>query len=362
MAKKPEEDRQTEGLKYLEDVILREYDFRAIKRIRGKERVWRVLTDRGERFLKLSRCNANELFFVRQVLEHLANHGFRRVARFILTKYGDPFIEDQGNCYYLTDWIEGKNCSFSKPAHLEEAVFTLAEFHRAASDFQLQPTFGQAQFPQNFRQEWGRWQKIFSQRGEKVRSLSRKWERGKLKDSEQAKLINGKAASVYAWAMQASRLLETEDFQELVAAERADKVVSHGAYTGSNIIICKKGSGAFAVDLDHCLQDVRVFDLAKLLARVLPQYKWDVDVGLQILGWYSDIRPLDEREQRAMVAYLAFPHRLYRYFRLQTIQQINEKALGIADKFQEDYQMEEVRKQFLHQFVLRKNIDINMEI
>lgn len=361
MAKKPEEDRQTEQLKYLEDVILREYDFRAIKRIRGKERVWRVLTDRGERFLKLSRCNSTELSFVRQVLEHVANHGFRRVSRFILTKYGDPFIEDQGNCYYLTDWIEGKTCSFSKPAHLEEAVFTLAEFHRAASGFELQQTAGQPAFPQHFRQEWGRWPKMFSQRGEKIRTLSRKWESGK-QDSQMAKLINGKAASVYAWAMQASRLFETDDFQELVDAEKADRVVSHGAYTGSNIIISKKGSGAFAVDLDHCLQDVRVFDLAKLLAKVMPQYNWDVDISMRILGWYGDIRPLDERELRAIVGYLAFPHRLYRYFRRQTLQEINEKTAGIAGKFQEDYQLEEVRKQFLHQLVLRKNLDINMEI
>ncbi|HEX3032574.1 MAG TPA: CotS family spore coat protein [Bacillota bacterium] len=352
MANKPEDNRHTQQLKYLEDVILREYDFRSIKRVKGQERVWRVSTDKGDRFLKLARCNSTELSFVRQVLEHIANRGFRRVARFIVTKYGDPFVEDQGSCYYLTDWIEGKTCSFNKPVYLEEAVYTLAEFHRASIGFESKPP----------RQEWGKWKRIFSERAEKIQNLSRNWEKGNPKDSPVGKLINGKAAAIYAWAMQASRLFESEGIQSLLDSEKAERVISHGRFTESNIIIGKDGRGAYVVDLDHCLQDARIFDLAKLLAKVLPRNNWNVDLSLRILAWYSDIRPVSENEFKAIIAYLAFPHRMYRYFRLGSIEELTTKDARLAERFQEDYLLEDSRKQFLHQLVLRKNLDLNMEI
>ncbi|HEX3031736.1 MAG TPA: CotS family spore coat protein [Bacillota bacterium] len=361
MTKNPEQERISEEHKYLEDVILREYDFRSVRRIKGTDGAWRVVTDRGERFLKLSKCDKAELTYVRQVLEHVANRGFRRVCRFIVTKYGDPFVEDKGKFYYLTDWVDGKDCSFKKPAHLEEAVFTLAEFHRAACRLKL-PAGQVAAEGQPVRQHWGQWSEMFSGRAEMVSQISRTLEGEGVFGDQFSQMIRSKAAIVYAWAVQAVSLLNQGGFSELVKREREEQAVCHGAFSASNIILSKRGKGAYLVDLDHSVQDVRIHDLARLMARVLPIHKWDIGAATQMLEWYSFIRPLDELEQKALVAYLAFPHRLFRYCRQAVKERNVETGTKLVRKLQEDLMLEEFRKPFIQQLMRSLKISLDIEL
>lgn len=360
--KKAKDPQQDAEFKYLEDVILREYDLRSVKRIKGGPRAWKVATDRGDRFLKLARCTRKELDFVRQVLEHTANHGFKRVARFIVTKFGDPFIHDGLNFYYLTDWIEGKECSLGKLPHLEEAVFTLAEFHQAAREFTPRKRESEVAREEPIRQEWGIWQKMFGEKAGRIQEAARAYEGRNSPGSQLAQLISSKASSIYAWAIQALKLLEQGNFQELVERDRKSRTISHRSYTGSNIILGKKGRGAFVVDFDHCVHDVQVYDLARLMGRALPKYQWDIVLAQQIVDWYSCIRPLNELELNALVAYLAFPHRLYRFFELSGPGGDLEEEARLAGRFQQELLQEELRKQFLGKFVAERKLRLELDI
>lgn len=360
--KKTKDPQQDAEFKYLEDVILREYDLRAVKKIKGGPRAWKVATDRGDRFLKLARCTREELDFVRQVLEHTANHGFRRVARFIVTKFGDHFIHDGLNFYYLTDWIEGKECSLAKLPHLEEAVFTLAEFHQAAREFTPRKRESGGPREEPIRQEWGIWQKVFEERAGRIQEVARGYESRTSLGNQLAQLVSSKASSIYGWAIQALRLLEQANFRELVERDRKSRTISHRSYTGSNLIHSKKGRGAFLVDLDHCVYDVQVHDLARLMGRALPKYQWDITIAQQIMDWYSCIRPLDELEQKAIVAYLAFPHRLYRFLEVSGPGGDMEEEAKLAGKFQQELLQEDLRKQLLWRLVTERKLGLELEM
>lgn len=361
-AKKIKDTEQEAELKYLEDVILREYDLRSVKRIRGGPRAWKVTTDRGDRFLKLARCTREELDFVRQVLEHTVNHGYRRVARFLITKFGDPFIHDGPNFYYLTDWIEGKQCSLSKLPHLEEAVFTLAEFHQAAQDFTYRKPNTDGQREKQVRQEWGTWQKAFEEKAGRIQIVARGFEQKNSVGNQLGQLISSRASNIYAWAIQALSILEQANFPKLVERDRKNRTICHRGYTGSNIILSKKGTGAFVVDFEHCVHDILVHDLARLMGRALPKYQWDVTIAKQIVDWYNSVRSLDELELKAIVAYLAFPHRLYRFFELSSHRGSMEEEPKLIGKFQEELLQEELRKQFLMKFTAELKLGLELDM
>ncbi len=359
--KKPAEQQQDHEIKYLEDVILREYDVRSIKKIKGGPGVWKVITDRGTRFLKLSKCNKAELDFTRQLLEHITNRGFRRVARFIVTKYGDNFVHDKDNLYYMTDWIEGKECNFSKLPNLEEAVFTLAEFHQASEQFQYRNNASTTLRNEPLRQEWGIWQKIFEERARGIQEAAR-YQNSSRGNHQLVQLLAAKASGIYAWAVQATRLLEQAEFAQLVERDCLKQTISHRSYTGSNIIISKYGRGSYVVDMDHCVYDIQIHDLARLLGRVLPRYQWDITIAKQVLDWYGQIRPLDELERKAIIAYLAFPHRLYQFFKYVTQEQMVDEELKQVAKLQEELMKDELRKDFLRRLVAELNLELNLEV
>ncbi|MHB1167452.1 MAG: CotS family spore coat protein [Carboxydocellales bacterium] len=349
---KGRDPQQQAELKYLEDVILREYDLRAIKKIKGGPGTWKVTTDRGDRFLKHSKCTKEELEFVRKVLEHTANHGFRRVARFLVTKFGDHFILDKGNLFYLTDWIEGKECTLSRLPHLEEAVLTLAEFHQAARGF----AGGEP-----VRQEWGSWIEVLAQKADRIQELAKVLEERK-SVSQLEKLISVRASGIYAWASQALSLLEQGDFPELVERERKSGTICHRSYSASNIILSKRVGGAYIVDLDHCVHDVQVWDLARLMGRALPKYQWDITIAHQLVDWYSGVRKLDDLEQKALVVYLAFPHLLYPYLELSpSISNLGQED-KLAGKFQQEVLQDELRKKCLIKFAAERKLGLKLEI
>lgn len=330
---------KTGSTRYLEEVILREYDLRAVKGIKGEDGIWKIATDRGNRLLKRVSCRAAELEFVRQVMEYVCNKGFRRLSRFIVTKYGDPYVYDGSDLYYLTDWIEGKEPNLGKPELLGEAVKTLAEFHLAAAGFVFRSHDPKLRRTEAIREDWGKWRSTMTDRTAWIKERSRNNEEWTSLEPAVGKLLAENAEFVRDSAERAIKLLGDSEFSQLMKNSRTNRTICHRRFSESNLIWSKNDRRMFIIDFDNCAHEMPVFDLARLAERVMPKFRWEVDAVKLMLLSYQRVRPLEDSERAAIFSYLAFPRRLSKFY--------GGDYPADGDKFQAELVQEQLKQDFL---------------
>jgi len=337
---------------FLEEEILRDYDLQVVKKIKPCRGAYRVPTDRGVKMLKKSGCSQEELRFICYFLEHLARQGFKKTARFIFTKYGEPYIKYRGDLYYLTDWVEGRPCDLKKAGQLEEAIETLACMHKAAAGYQP---------PANAkgRAEWGHWESKFLERsGELATWCERGRESAGL--NEFNRLFNLHAATFQRQACLALGLLDAADYQGLAQQEKAKGFVCHRDFTTRNLIRTKK-RGVYVVDFDHCIQDIRIHDLSRVLCRYLPKYNWEVNVANKVISIYNSIIEIIPQELQVLLAYLTFPRKAWRLAKRYYGRTRNWTEQEAVEKLYKVINETEQREQFIRNFAAAHNISLQVQ-
>jgi CotS family spore coat protein len=276
--------------------VLHEYDFEPV-RIRMVRNVLRLKGYSGDRMFKKVASPETKLPFVYGVIEHVYRQGFQNVPRFILNKYGDPFVVDETGQYYMTDWLIGHEMEVRKPRHLETIAEALGSFHNAAVGYKHE-------------------EMVFDTRDD-IRSA---WRRAlaKLQTYRQAVHQRGSATEfdrvflenydfVTELIEDALYQLKHSPYTEVVARSRELHQVCHGSVSRQNILIDE--DRVYFVDFDHCHYGPVVQDLASFLHRYMPRCEWDEDVVLSVIESYQQTRPLSPEELHLLNVYLQFPVR-----------------------------------------------------
>lgn len=311
--------------------VLSEYNLRQIKKIKKTENGYKIITEKGPKHLKKYEGEQEGITFLRLATEHLARQGFRRINRFLLSKYGEPYICLNNSYWYLTDWRDGKECDFDKLPQLDLAVKTLAQFHQAARGLDCGEEEANA---------FGSFTEQLNRRSQRLED----W--GTVRNH--AELVRDLQQSLQIW--------EQIELQQLKEAARTAGTFAHGAY-GEKALLRIKDAGIFIVREESLRRELQVFDLVRLLGRYLPKYRWDLYVGKLLLDLYDAYRPLTEAEWKVVIAYLAFPMRKYRLFRkYQTEVVLDENSFVL--KLQEEEELERLKWEFLHQINLEREIGL----
>ena len=318
--------------------VLRAYDLN-VKKIKPIRNGFKIKTKRGSKFLKQATGSEADLNFIFNVLEQLARQGFYKIARFLPTKYGDPYVRMGDNFYYLTDWIEGKECNLKKPLVLEESVRTLAQLHKASLNMPAPPLK---------RSRLGQWPEIYNQtlvelQEFKIMALE------KMFPTEFDRLLLNKVDYFYHQGQGAMETLANSRYQELVEAEEQKGVLCHRDFIGRNLIRAKDGE-IYLIDFDHCGFDLAMYDLSRFLNKHLPKHGWDQEVARFALNTYNSVRKISKDEYQVLRALLEMPrkfHRLanqyYQHKRDWAEEDFIRKLKGILKR-------EQVRSEFLSTF------------
>jgi CotS family spore coat protein len=321
--------------------ILREWDL-AVEKIRQVRGVLRIKTQTGYRMLKKVTASEARVRFIHGAIEHLAANGFQHVPRFIRTKYGDPYVVQDSEILYMTDWLPGKEADLKKPKNLFLAAETLARLHNAGVGCEG-GGFGQ-EAREDFTAQWGRYRaklesydQNLEDRREEANAMDQVYaqHRGELLqmiDHAAAQLANAPYGDVLEWA-------------------REHKTICHGSFSRQNLIVDRERMAV--VDFDHCHYGHPIHDLGALLTRYMPRYQWDPEIGFSILQVYRGVREVSAEEMNVLAAYLTFPVRT-----LQVVESYFEKskewdADKYASRFRKSLVSDHGRETFVQELIER---------
>lgn len=286
--------------KDLIDNLMRDFDLK-VKGFKEVRNAYRIDTNRGKKLLKRAKINEDELKQVYEALEYLARKGFRKTSRFIITKYGDPYVRNGNELYYLTDWIDGKECKLHKSKLVEEAIRTIAEFHLASIGFNNSQ--------QNKHNKAGKWQDLFYKRSNELLQLKEMVKENKyLTQFDELFLAN--VDNMYEYTQRAIELLILSDYRSLSTASMERGGFCHYGLSSRNLI--KNKNGIYIVDLDNLKFDLHLLDLGKFMLKYLPKYQFDLNVANTVIYNYSNVNEIDKQQMEVLTAYLIYPHRFWR--------------------------------------------------
>lgn len=315
-----------------------------IKQIIPVRSVFRLVTDKGFFCLKKLRFSFDEMCFITEAVAHLKNNGFRNVLGMVEQKSGGSFIDFNGSKYFLTEWIDGRECDFMNPMDLECAVDALCDLHKASEGFR--PTIQ----PES-RDYLGKWPDGFRKRIEEMQ-LIKEQVSSKPEQNEMDRVYLSYADTCIGDAEDALHMLEQSDYAQLVEQAREKGGFIHHDYAHHNILHSFDGR-TFVIDFDYCIRDVRIHDLGSLILRNMKKCSWDIDKAMYIIDSYNKKSPVSHMELEALVPFFLFPQDFWMVSRQYYIERKDWEEEDYLDKMNTKSEYTYMRKTFIDGFLKR---------
>ena len=283
--------------------ILDNYNIEVIdvQRIRS---VYKIKSKDGVYCLKKVGSSEKKAIKSIRIMEYLMTKNFHKVAKPIYCITGEILVKADDSSYYLTNWIDAEEVDFENPNHVTDSVQLLAEFHEKAKGFNDNDI------------------KMKSNLGKVIKMYNRKLQlMSKFKD-QLAKIQNKSIFDItyqdninyyIAQARQSIELLKNSEYLSLCEESKKEKHVCHNSFYYQNILK-DNNNNYFIVDLESCLYDLPLIDLAKFLRRIMSResFLWDFNYCNELITEYSRIRKINDKEYKVLLALLIFPYKFYR--------------------------------------------------
>lgn len=321
--------------------IERQFDIR-IESIKPNKGVYHLKTSQGVKCLKKISYGTQKLLFVYGAKEHLYNNGFPNIDRYYLNTEGNPYAVVNEDIYTLSQWIEGRECDFHNDGDLVIASESLALLHIASKGYEP---------PENskLKSDLGRWPHLMEKR---IKSFDKMKEMVRKKKSNKTDFdINYLKTVDYYKEMgkRAVQILNSSNYFEICRITEEDKSFCHHDYTYHNIII-DNDNKVNVIDFDYCKREVRVYDLANFMIKVLKRKNWDIEVAKVIIEGYNRVSPLREDEYRVLYAFLVFPQRYWRLCNRYYYNEVNWIQSTFNKKMEELIAEKESFEKFIDDF------------
>ncbi|WP_372663936.1 CotS family spore coat protein [Cohnella sp.] len=293
--------------------ILKQYPL-AVRSIRllswkGKKGAWAVQTDRGMKVLKKSPASKTRQMFLNQAVRHLQSNG-APIPNLVQTRSGTDIAEFKGECYVLSDAVQGSAPEYDTPAQLQQIMKTLGRFHLASRGFA-----GTGQVDE--RMHLGHWEDGYVQH---LNDLETFKERAKRGSSSFSKLYLKHADAFIRHGQEALRSIQSGAYSEWVRKVERQKNLCHQDFAAGNLIRTSKGM--YVIDMDSLTYDLPARDLRKIFNKVMKKKGWSLERSVAMLKAYHSVHPLSADEYSVVKADLLFPHLFYgissKYYKRRT--------------------------------------------
>lgn len=342
-----EENRQQEReflSEYNLDVRLFEAMGVKIRQIIPVRSVYRIVTDKGFFCLKKLRFPMEDMNFIFEAVEHLRNRGFTNTFSIVKQSNGENFISFQDEKYFLTEWIDGRECDFLNPVDIDAAIEVLAGMHNAAEGFKP------AVCPSD-RYYYGKWPENFKARMEEMR-LMKEQVLAKPEKSDIDKIYLDYVDMCMKDAEEALRLLGRTGYQELSDAAEGKGGFIHHDFAHHNILHTFDGR-TYVVDFDYSIMDIRMHDVGSLILRNMKKCGWDTDKALEILESYDRRNPIGREELRVLAPFFLFPQDFWMISRQYYIERKDWDEEDYVDKMNTKSEYTLMRRKFIEEFEKR---------
>ncbi|MFA7573674.1 MAG: CotS family spore coat protein [Lutispora sp.] len=306
--------------------------------------VFRITTQKGMFSLKRVMYEKDEMDFIMSAVEHLRQNDFQNVMEYMPKEDGRLFYEFDGEKYYLTKWIDGRELDYLNPIDLQSAAELLSRLHKASQGFDIQTAPASrnllGMWPKNFKE------RILEMKEMKFRALLK---RGR---EDFDRIFLDFVDMCLEDGYRAIKLLADSSYGTLV-----DKAKDHGGfihhdYAHHNLIQSFDGK-LYVLDFDYCAIDIRIHDLGSLIIRNMKKTGWDIDRALYIIESYDKESPISNEELKVLVPFFLFPQDFWQISRQYYIEKKDWGDRDYLDKMNTKSQYTLSRRQFIEEFAKR---------
>lgn len=266
--------------------------------------VYRIYSADGIYCLKKASKGSKKAIKVMHLTEYLKNNGFNNVAKFYKTSENKEYVRLHKNVYYLTDWINGHECSCDNKEEMEHAAALLAHFHISAKGFSNSSLKNESSFKN--------WQSILKEDMQDLLRFRKMIYMKKIKTTFDIQYYDAIEA-ILGQMDKSIKLLENSNYISLSKYEKGEKTVCHDSFYYQNIIVDNENN-MFIIDLDSAAYDITVYDLGKFIRRLLYKstYSWDFEFARALIEAYSQVKPLSPEELEILLPFIIFPHKFWK--------------------------------------------------
>ncbi|GAA0116807.1 CotS family spore coat protein [Clostridium senegalense] len=321
--------------------IERQFDLK-IESIKPSKGVYCLKTDSGTRCLKKINYGTQKLLFVYGAKEHLYKNGFHNIDRYYLNKDENPYALVNEDIYTLSQWIDGRECDFKNDEDLIIASKSLARLHNASKGYEP---------PENskLKTDLGRWPHLMEKR---IKSFDRMREMVRRKKTHKRDFDMNYIKNVDYYKQlgkEALAVLNSSNYFEICKKAEEEKSFCHHDYTYHNIIIDDKNN-VNVIDFDYCKREVRAYDIANFLMKVLKRREWDLNIAKLIIDSYNSESKIKEEEYKVIYAFLLFPQRFWRLSNRYYYNEVNWIQSTFNKKIEELIEEQDKFKKFIEEF------------
>lgn len=274
--------------------------------------VYKIVTPEGYYCLKRIRRGRRKVNNINYLVEQLYSNGFYNTAKFIKTKTNHLYVRYRKYIFYVTEWIDGKECNVDNFDEVLDSIRLLANFHTCVNRVYTSKL--------KIRKNLKNWPKIFFNNLADLEKFKTVIERKKIKnefDISYLKYID----MFYERGLKTIDLLNKSNYYMLSHSASIDKNVCYDGFNYKNII--KREEIYFLIDLDSITIDLQVLDLGKLIRRLMfrSNYQWDFQKARVMIEEYNNIKLLSLEEIEVMAAFIMFPHKFWKLGKKRYIKQ-----------------------------------------
>ena len=336
--------------------VLRRYGFSAVsvKKVRS---AYKVCTEKGDFCLKRvshGYAKAKKSYYL---VKHLKENGCDNLADYYPTKDGKELLEYKGDAFYLTNWIDGREVSFSNADEILRCTGPLANFHNQAKGFKTPKHV-------KMKSHTKKWIKSYRKYIEEIEGFKKHIDRLKLKSEFDYKYRDSIDLFLEVTEL-AVQILENSSYNDVCEYYSSEGYVCHDSFYYQNILLGREEK-LYIVDMESCQYDIPVSDLGKLLRRVLTKkhFRWDFDFCRRIIEEYCKVRPLAKEEYEMLLSLLIFPHKFWRLGRKRYIRNKKWSEDKYKKKLRRLLRERQLKREFIHCYIkfYGLKIDYNPDI
>jgi CotS family spore coat protein len=265
---------------------------------------YKVSCSKGVYCLKKTNHGTKKALKVMLLIEYLKGNGFNNIVKYYKTDDGRECVKLKKNIFYLTEWIEGRECNYEDLEELKKSAALLALFHIKSKGF----SNDNVKIESNFKN----WPSILKADMDDLLKFKRMIYIKKIKTSFDIeyydaidKIINQMDKSI--------RLLESSNYLSISKSAKQQRTLCHDSFYYQNILV-DNNEMMFIIDLDSTLYDITVYDLGKFIRRLLykSKYSWDFEFAKALIESYNEVNKLSPEEMEILLSFIIFPHKFWK--------------------------------------------------
>lgn len=273
------------------------YGFK-IHNIEQTKNTYRAETDKGVKCIKRAHLSPSYFLFLYSAIKHLKNNGFEGAIPYDTCIDGSICVRDDKYIYYVTDWVESRECKFKYEEDLRAVIKTAADFHKAARGYSA-PVGAK---PRIF---YNRWITKFSSKCTELLEFSKAIEEKEYMN-EFDELFAKHLTYYWNQGRESIQLLNESAYSMIAEASRQLGEFCHHDMANHNFLRTPEDK-IYMIDFDYCILDTRLHDVASLVIRNMRHGVWNISKANDILEEYNKHYTISQEELGVIKAFMVYP-------------------------------------------------------